>query len=58
MSKKCKPKYKNLNLIQSFSEQKYATVQLMNQVCSNDEYLRQKVEELNYLTPPSVRKKI
>lgn len=57
MSKKCKPKYKNLNLIQSFSEQKYATVQLMNQVCSNDEYLRQKVEELNYLTPPSVRKR-
>lgn len=57
MSEKCKPKYKNLNLIQSFSEQRYATVQLMEQACQNDEWLRQKVENLSYLSPPAVRKR-
>ena len=53
----CNPKYKNLNRIQSFSEQRYATVQLFEQICQNDEYLKQKVEELDYLTPPAVRKR-
>ena len=37
----CEPKYKNLNRIQSFSEQRYVTVQLMEQACMNDEYLKQ-----------------
>ena len=53
----CNPKYKNLNRVQSFSEQRYATVQLFEQICQNDEYLKQKVEELDYLTPPAVRKR-
>lgn len=53
----CEPKYKNLNRIQSFSEQRYATVELFEQICSNDEYLKQKLEELDYLTPPAVRKR-
>lgn len=57
MSEKCKAKYKNLNLIQSFSEQRYATVQLIEQACQNDEWLRQQVEKLSYLTPPAVRKR-
>ena len=51
----CDPKYKNLNEIQSFSEQKYVTVQLMEQACSNDEYLKQYCDKLNYLSPPAVR---
>lgn len=53
---KCNPKYKNLNEIQSFSDQRYATVQLMEQICRNDEYLKQYCERLNYLSPPAVRK--
>ena len=52
---KCDPKYKNLNEIQSFSEQRYLTVQLMQQACMNDEYLKQYCERLNYLSPPAVR---
>ena len=54
---KCKPDYKNLNHIQSFSEQSYATVQWAKQVCQNDEWLRQQVEQLRYLTPPAIRKR-
>ena len=56
MAEKCGANYKNLNLIQSFSEQSYATVQLMQQACMNDEWLRRQVEELRYLSPPAVRK--
>ena len=56
MADNCNPKYKNLNRIQSFSEQRYATVQLMQQACMNDEYLKQQVDELSYLSPPAVRK--
>ena len=56
MADNCNPKYKNLNRIQSFSEQRYATVQLMQQACQNDEYLKQQVDELSYLSPPAVRK--
>lgn len=54
---KCDAKYKNLNEIQSFSEQRYATVQLMEQVCMNDEYLKQQVTKLEYLSPPAIRKR-
>ena len=43
---KCPPQYKNLNEIQSFSEQRYATVQWAEQNCENDEYLKQEVDEL------------
>ena len=53
----CEPKYKNLNRIQSFSEQMYPTVELFRQICQNDEYLKQKLEEVDYLTPPAVRKR-
>ena len=53
----CEPKYKNLNRIQSFSEQMYPTVELFRQICQNDEYLKQKLEEVEYLTPPAVRKR-
>ena len=54
---KCKPEYKNLNQIQSFSEQTYATVQLMQQACKNDEYLFQEIELLKYQANPVVRKR-
>lgn len=57
MSQKCKPFYKNLNTIQSYSEQKYATVQWCEQNCMNDEWLKREVEKLKYLAPPNVRKK-
>ena len=53
----CESKYKNLNRIQSFSEQGYATVELFRQICRNDEYLKQKLDEVEYLTPPAVRKR-
>ena len=52
----CEPNYKNLNRIQSFSEQRYVTVQLMEQACQNDEYLKQYCDKLNYLSPPAVRR--
>ena len=45
----CESKYKNLNRIQSFSEQGYATVELFRQICRNDEYLKQKLDEVEYL---------
>ncbi|WP_406535323.1 hypothetical protein [Methanobrevibacter sp.] len=57
MAEKCNPKYKNLQLISSFSEQRYATVQLMEQICQNEEYLKQFCETLDYLSPPAVRKR-
>lgn len=57
MVEKCKPSYKNLNTIKSYSEQKYATVQWCQQNCENDEWLRQQVEQLRYLSPPAVRKR-
>lgn len=53
----CEPKYRNLNRIESFSSQRYATVELFEQICSNEEYLKQKLEEVDYLTPPAVRKR-
>lgn len=54
---KCAANYKNLNRIKSYSEQGYATVQWAKQVCMNDEWLRQQVEQLKYLSPPAVRKR-
>ena len=57
MTDECNPTYKNLNTIQSFSEQRYATVQWAQQNCENDEWLKQEVERLSYLTPPAVRKR-
>ena len=53
----CEPKYKKLSRIHSFSEQRYATVQLMEQACKNDEWLKQAVERLDYLTHPAIRKR-
>ena len=57
MPEKCNPKYENLQLIASFSEQRYATVQLMEQICQNEEYLKQYCDQLDYLSPPAVRKR-
>ena len=57
MGNNCPSQYKNLNQIQSFSEQMYPTVQWAEQNCKNDEYLKQKTDELEYLTPPAVRKR-
>uniref|UniRef100_UPI00386C5BD6 hypothetical protein n=1 Tax=Methanobrevibacter sp. TaxID=66852 RepID=UPI00386C5BD6 len=57
MVENCPAEYKNLNEIQSFSEQMYPTVQWAEQNCKNDEWLKKKVEELEYLTPPAVRKR-
>lgn len=54
---KCPANYKNLNEIQSFSEQSYATKQWAEQNCENDAYLKKQVSELGYLTPPAVRKR-
>ena len=57
MVEKCKPEYKNVNTVKSFSEQSAATVQVMNRICKNEEYLYQETEKLSYLTPPAVRKR-
>ena len=57
MVENCPPEYKNLSEIQSFSEQMYPTVQWAEQNCKNDEWLKKKVEELEYLTPPAIRKR-
>lgn len=54
---KCPPNYKNLDEIQSFSEQRYATVQWAEQNCQNDEYLKQKTDELEYSSPARIRKR-
>ena len=57
MVENCPAEYKNLNEIQSFSEQMYPTVEWALQNCKNDEWLKKKVEELEYLTPPAIRKR-
>ena len=54
---KCDAEYKNLNHIKSYSEQAYATVQWAEQICKNDEYLKQELEKVEYLTPPAIRKR-
>ena len=57
MAEKCEPIYKNLGEMVSFSDQEYATLQLMQQVCKNDEFLKQFCEKLDYLSSPPVRKR-
>ncbi|WP_407422041.1 hypothetical protein [Methanobrevibacter sp.] len=57
MSEKCNPNYQNLNTVKSYGEQKQATVQWADQVCANDEYLKQEVDELNYRSPARIRKR-
>ena len=57
LTEKCKPVYRNLNTIQSYSEQKSSTVQWADQNCQNDEYLKQEVDELNYRSPARIRKR-
>ena len=52
----CPEKYKNLGL-SSFGEQKYVTEEMLKQFCMNDAWLKRKVESLEYLTPPAVRKR-
>lgn len=54
---KCKPNYKNLQEIKSFSEQREVTVQLVEQACMNDEWLRHEVKSLDYRVSPSYRKR-
>ena len=56
-SEKCKPNYKNVNTVKSFSEQRAATVQVMNRICENEEYLYHETNKLEYLSPPAVRKR-
>ena len=55
MTNKCKPKYKNLGLIQSYADQRYAVLQFFEQACMNDEFLMQQCEKLKYLSPPAMR---
>ena len=57
MSEKCNPNYRNLHTVKSYGEQKQATVQWSDQVCANDEYLKQEVDELNYRSPARIRKR-
>ena len=52
----CPEKYKNLGL-SSFGEQKYVTEEMIRQFCMNDAWLKKKVDSLEYLTPPAVRKR-
>lgn len=51
----CPEEYKNLGL-KSFGEQRYVTADMLRQFCKNDAYLKKMVENLEYLTPPAVRK--
>ena len=54
--KECPPVYKNLGLM-SFDEQREVTVQMLRQICKNDEWLKQNLEKIEYLTPPAIRKR-
>ena len=51
----CPEEYKNLGL-KSFGEQKYVTAEMLRQFCKNDAFLKKMVDNLEYLTPPAVRK--
>ena len=53
---KCKPKYSNLGLT-SFSEQREITVQMLRQICQNDEWLYQHILKLENEINPTVRKR-
>ena len=52
----CPAKYKNLGLT-SFDEQKDITVQMLRQICMNDEWLKQEIEKVKYETPAVNRKR-
>ena len=52
----CPPVYKNLGLM-SFDEQREVTVEMLRQICKNDEWLKQNLEKVEYLTPPAIRKR-
>ena len=52
---RCPARYKNLGL-ETFGDKKKVTEEILKQCCKNDEWLRQNVEELRYLSPPAVRK--
>lgn len=54
---RCPAKYKNLGL-ESFGNKKKVTEEILKQCCKNDEWLRQNIEEVRYLTPPAVRKSL
>ena len=54
--KECPPVYKNLGLM-SFDEQREVTVEMLRQICKNDEWLKQNLEKIEYLTPPAIRKR-
>lgn len=57
MAENCKPIYKNLNKVAATGEQRYAVSQWADQNCENEEYLKQEVERLDYLSSPDVRKR-
>ena len=52
----CPAKYKNLGLM-SFEEQREVTVQMLRQICMNDEWLKQELEKVKYETPAVSRKR-
>ena len=52
----CPAKYKNLGLT-SFDEQREITVQMLRQICMNDEWLKQELEKVKYETPAVNRKR-
>ena len=52
---KCPARYKNMGL-ETFGDKKKVTEEFLKQCCKNDEWLRQNLEELRYLTPPAIRK--
>lgn len=54
--KECPPVYKNLGLM-SFDEQREVTIEMLRQICKNDEWLKQNLEKIEYLTPPAIRKR-
>ena len=53
---KCPAKYKNLGLM-SFDEQKEVTIQMLRQICMNDEWLKEEIEKIKYETPAVSRKR-
>ena len=52
----CPAKYKNLGLM-SFDEQREVTIQMLRQICMNDEWLKQELEKVKYETPAVNRKR-
>ena len=53
---KCPAQYKNLGLM-SFDEQREVTIQMLRQICMNDEWLKQQIEKIKYETPAVSRKR-